>query len=587
MPNQARSKRKTTGRGVIKWPLKLKFPFRPTEAVVEENALIVSKTRLYVILFSIVFAYFVLVVRLFEVSLSSREDLLIGTRSSGTDFFVQRADIVDRNGVVLATNLSTASLYANPQKILNAKVAAEKLCTTFAELNCLETFKKLSDKDKTFQWMVRHLTPKQQQLAHDLAIPGLEFIREEKRVYPHGPLFSHLLGFVDVDSIGMAGIERSFNDRLIQENTKALTISIDTRIQQVLREEIQAQVQLHSAVGGSGVVMDANTGEILALVSLPDFDPNYPGKAEERSRFNQVTLGAYEMGSTLKILTIAMGLEGNFIKVNDAFNTDAQVMIGSHRISDYRGKGGMLSVPEILMYSSNIGVAQIAMKAGASHQRNFLKKFGLLSDPQIELPEKTRPLFPSQKNWNNSNMIAISFGHAIAITPLQSASSLAATINGGKLVKSTLLKQDDPSSIEYERVISEETSLTMRKLLRLVAVGGSGKKANAAGYLVGGKTGSAEKIVNGHYSKTANLASFVGAFPMHDPKYVILVMIDEAKRNEINHGFTTGGMIAAPVAGNVIARIAPILNIEPVEEEDEEVNQALEVDYTPRFKIKH
>lgn len=571
---------------MIKWPLKLRLPFRPTEAVVEENALIVSKTRLYVILFTIVFAYFILAVRLFEVSISSREDLLIGTRSSGTDFFVQRADIVDRNGMVLATNLATASLYANPQKILNAKAAAEKLCTTFSELNCFDTYKKLQDPSKTFQWIIRHLTPKQQQLAHDLAIPGLEFIREEKRVYPHGSLFAHLLGFVDLDSTGMAGLERSFNSRLIQENTKPLVSSVDTRIQQILREEIAAQVKLHDALGGSGVVMDAHTGEILALVSLPDFDPNYPGRAEERSRFNQVTLGAYEMGSTLKILTVAMGLEGGYIKVNDAFNTNAQIMIGSHKVSDYRGKGGMLSVPEILMYSSNIGVAQIALKAGATKQRDFLQKFGLLNDPVIEIPEKTRPLFPSLKNWNNSNMIAISFGHAIAITPLQSAASLAATINGGKLVKTTLLKQDDPQSVEYEKVLSDETSQTMRKLLRLVAVGGSGKKANAEGYLVGGKTGSAEKIINGRYSKTANLASFLGAFPMNDPRYVILIMIDEAKRNEINHGFTTGGMIAAPVAGNVIARIAPVLNIEPVESDDESIHQALELDFTPRYLVK-
>jgi cell division protein FtsI (penicillin-binding protein 3) len=558
-----------------------KVSLRPSDSSVEENALSVSKNRLLLVMAAILFSYLAIVVRIFDISLSSHEDIKIISQRDTTDFFLQRADIVDRNGIVLATNLTTASVYANPRKVLDPKATAEKICAAFTDLSCSEVHEKLTDKSKNFIWIARHLTPRQQQLFHNLALPGLNFIREEKRVYPHGSLFSHVLGYVDIDSNGMAGIERYFNEQLTRDNRLPLELALDTRIQQILREELLKQIRSNLAIGGSGLILNAKTGEVVALTSLPDFDPHNPAASAPETKFNQVTLGAYEMGSTFKVLTLAMGLEGNFINVNEAFNTEVPITIGNHRIADYKGKGGYLSVPEILMYSSNIGTAQIAMRVGVNNQRNFLKKFGMLSAPEIEISEKTSSLYPSAKNWNQSSLITISYGHGIAVTPLQCARAMATMVNGGNFVKSTLLKNEKPSS---ERLISPQTSETLRKLLRLVAVHGYAKRADAEGYYVGGKTGTAEKVINGRYSKSSNLASFLGAFPMHDPQYVIVVLIDEPKKTAANLGITTGGMIAAPVAGKIIQRIAPILNITPENDDNEEIAETLHINFQPRYK---
>lgn len=566
----------------MNFELKKKFQPNVTEKAVEDYALEASKHRLLVILILACFSFSILIFRLFDISLSSTEDIRnIAHKSSGTDFFLQRADIIDRNGILLATNLTTASLYTNSQKIINAKETSEKLCKIFTSINCKELYQKLQS-GKSFAWIKRHLTPREQQLVHDLGLPGLYFIREEKRVYPQGNLMSHILGYVDVDGRGLAGIEKYYNEHLIENNNQPLQLSIDSRIQQTLKEELANQISIHNAIGGSGIIMDINAGEILALVSVPDFDPHHVGSASDRQRFNQITLGVYEMGSTFKALTLAMGLDGRYVGVNDAFNVNGPIKVGRFQIHDYKGKGGTLSVPEILMYSSNIGTAQIAMKIGIKNQKNYLKEFGLLDVPSIELPEKAHPMYPSMKLWGHASLVTISYGHGIAVTPLHVAQVFSAIINGGTLRTPTLIKISNTENISGKEVISRKTSDIMRRLLRLVVTHGSGKKANAAGYLVGGKTGTAEKINGKRYNKHANVASFIGGFPINDPKYAILILIDEAMPNSINGGYTTGGAVAAPVAGQVIARIAPLLGIDPIDEQDQTIKTSLAVNFTPR-----
>jgi cell division protein FtsI (penicillin-binding protein 3) len=561
--------------------------FRPTSKSVEDDALAVSHARIIICLAFICFAYLVLIIRLFDISLSSREDIKISSaanKSIDGNFYIQRAGIVDRNGNLLAVNIPTASLYADPRKITDKDTTAKKLCGLFAKHDC-NLLKNNLNSDKTFIWIKRHLTPKEQQQLHNLGLPGLAFIRDEKRVYPHGNLFSHILGYVDIDGNGIAGIECYFNDKLNAEPDKRLTLSVDSRVQQVLRDEILHQIKNHNAIGGSGIVMNVKNGEILAMVSLPDFDPHQPSKATDRQRFNQATLGTYEMGSTFKLLTAAMGIDSRYISVNDSFNTDAVIKIGNKQISNYRGHGGILSVPEILMYSSNIGTAQIAMKIGTKQQRKYLETLGLLSTSEIELPEKASPLYPPKKLWTQASLITISYGHGISETPLHLARAFGAIVNDGNLIKPTLLKVLNTDKVEYTNVISSKSSMTMKKLLRLVVTDGFGRKANAEGYLVGGKTGTAEKINGRSYNKKANIASFIGAFPIDDPEYAVLVLIDEATPNSANAGFTTGGMLAAPVAGSVISQIGPILGVKPRDPEDPAIKEKLHLDFTPRKKL--
>ncbi|MCE2992719.1 MAG: penicillin-binding protein 2 [Candidatus Jidaibacter sp.] len=561
-----------------------KMQNRPTSKVAEEIALHMSKGRILFMMLAISITYLALMLRMFDLSLSNHEDVKIAKRDfDGTELVMQRSNVVDRNGVILAVNLSTASLYAHPNKIVDKTDAIKNICAIFSQHNCNEFESKINS-DKPFVWLKRHLTPIEQQYIHDLGIAGIGFMRDEKRVYPHGNLFAHTLGLVDIDSNGIAGVERFFDERL-KNNHIPLQLSLDIRVQEILREELLEQAQLHSAIGSSGLVMDINTGEIIAMVSLPDFDPHDIGSASERARFNQVTLGVYEMGSTFKMLTLAMGLDGKYFKLNDAINTDNVIKVGNKAINDYRGKGGLMALPEVLMYSSNKGAAQIGMRIGAQQQRSYFEDFGLLSQLKVEVGEKSSPLYPSSKIWSQASTITISDGHGTAVTPMHAAKAISSVVNGGYSIEPTLLrKKDDEDLPDRKQILSSETSDTMRRMLRLVVTDGFGKKADASGYFVGGKTGTAEKIVGRSYSKSANLASFLGAFPMHNPKYIVLVIIDEALPNKINAGFTTGGMVAAPVANKIVSRIAPILGVKPRSDDDLEIKQKVHLDYRPLNK---
>ena len=500
----------------------------------------------------------------------------------------ERADIIDRRGVLLATSLATSSLYANSRRILDAEEAVEKLKSVLPDLDEKLTRTRLTS-EHSFVWIYRHLTPRQKYAVNCLGIPGLYFQYEESRVYPHGNLAAHVLGFSGIDHHGLAGIERSLNDEL-RESSDPLKLTLDIRVQSILHQELSRAREEYQAIGGAGMVMDAHNGEVLALVSLPDFDPNNLENINDEASFNRATLGVYEMGSTFKIFTTAMALESGTVGLDGGYDATEPIQIGRFTIRDHYPKRRWLTVPEILIYSSNIGAAKMASDVGTANQRAFLHKLGMLSPAAIELPEVGAPLVPSP--WRKINTMTVAYGHGLAVSPIQLTTGIATMINGGLFYPATLLPRVKRETGTIERapekgepgshVLSPDTSEQIRRLMRLVVVEGTGKRAAVNGYLVGGKTGTAEKSARGGYSAKALLSSFVSAFPMTAPRYVVFVMLDEPKGTEETFGHATGGWVAAPVARRIIARTAPMLGIPPVDENTPEIQSEMMVNITPR-----
>jgi len=499
-------------------------------------------------------------------------------RAPKAELQMGRADIVDRNGVLLATSLATASLYANPKLVIDPADAAAKLARTLPGIDAKETAAKLAS-DRSFVWIKRNLTPRQQYEVNRLGIPGLFFQREEHRVYPHGVLTSHVVGFTNIDNRGLAGIEQYYDEWLLQ-SSEPLQLSIDIRVQHLLREELAASIDEFQAIGGAAMVLDLATGELLGMVSLPDFDANNPSQSPPENRFNRNTLGVYEPGSTFKIFNTAMALDYGVSTLATSYDATKPIRVSRFTISDYKGQNRWLSVAEIFMYSSNIGSVRMMLDVGRDRQREFLDRLGFLKAPTIELPEVAAPLVPSP--WREVNAMTISFGHGISVTPLQLVVGTAAIVNGGILRPVTLIKRRGDEPIPGERVISARTSEQMRKLMRLVVEKGSGKSANVPGYLVGGKTGTAEKIVNGRYKKDSRISSFVGAFPMNAPRFLVYAMLDEPKGNKSTFGYATAGWVVAPMISRIVSRIAALYGIAPVDETEPAVRDQLLVNVAVR-----
>lgn len=476
---------------------------------------------------------------------------------------VGRGDIVDRNGVLLATSLPTASLFADPKEVLDPRAASAALAQVFPSLdrNWLQS---MLTHDSRFVWLRRNLSPSEQNAVNRLGIPGLGFRTEYRRVYPQGRSSAHVLGRADIDEFGVAGIERSFD--AVLANGETVRLSLDMRIQQTVRDELMAVVREHRAIGGAGVVLDVATGELLAMVSLPDFDPNAPVNPEDLARFNRVSQGVYEMGSVFKLLTLAMALDSGVTTLESGYDASRPLRIGRHTISDYHAKNRWLSVPEILIHSSNIGAALMAIDIGSARQRQYLQHFGMLNTSSIDLPvqEVGKPLVPNP--WRDVNTMTVGFGHGIAVTPLQMVAATASVVNGGVYRPASLLCADDSVLAPGVRVVSPRTSKQMRAMLRLVVRFGTGMKADVPGYNVGGKTGTAEKLIKGQYRRDQRVASFIGAFPMEAPRYVVFAMVDEPKGTRKTFNYATGGWVSAPLVGRIIARIAPVLGIAPAEE---------------------
>jgi cell division protein FtsI (penicillin-binding protein 3) len=548
----------------------------PGQALSEGRArrpLEVARTRLLVAgaVFALCFA--VLGFRLVGLAVfgEAAEDRASAHRSA-EGIALARADLIDRNGTLLATNLPTVSLYADPSLVIDPNVAVDKLHGVFPELS-REWLLRQTSGDGRYARIKRNLTPDQEYEINRLGLPGFGFEREERRVYPQGPLLAHVLGYAGVDSHGLAGLERGLDKRLdALADAGPVALSLDIRIQHILNEEIARAIEAFNGIGGAGVVLDVDTGEILAMTSLPTFDPNADRKPDDPNQFNRVTKGVYEFGSTFKSFTLAMALDYGVVGLADGYDASAPIRVSRYTINDDHPKNRWLSVPEIFMYSSNIGAAKMALDVGAARQRAFLEKLGMFAPLTLEIPEVGQPLAPSRKDWRELSTMTIAYGHGVAVTPLHLASGIAALVNGGILHPPTLLRRAPGVPAPGVRVIKPEISEIMRRLLRLVVTDGTGKNAAAPGYLVGGKTGTSDK-----YHRKALLTTFVGAFPMNAPRYVVLASIDEPKGNKSTFGFATAGWTAAPVVGRVVSRIAPLLGIEPVDEEAEPIREELNI----------
>ncbi|MFA6267867.1 MAG: penicillin-binding protein 2, partial [Pseudolabrys sp.] len=472
---------------------------------------------------------------------------------------------------IIATDVKTPSLFAEPRKLIDVDEAVELLTATLPDLDAKELRERLSS-GRGFVWLKREITAKQQREIHRLGLPGIGFLTENKRVYPNGPVVSHEIGHVNVDNQGIAGMEKWLDgqglaalhmaglatDRL----QKPVELALDLRVQFALRDELAKAREKFKAKASAGVVLDVNTGEIVAMVSEPDYDPNNPREANDPTRINRLTTGVFEMGSTFKIFTVAMGLDSGRINLNSMFDGHQSLRYGRFTIHDDHPLPRMISVPEIFTYSSNIGAARMALSLGPEYHRAFLKKMGQLDRLRTELPESAEPIVP--KRWGELNTVTIAFGHGLSVAPLQAMMGAAATMNGGLLIPPTFLKRTpEEARALATQVLKPETSMKMRYLMRLNAEKGTGSKANVPGYYVGGKTGTAEKVVNGRYAKNKLLTDFIAVLPADKPRYLMLIMLDEPQGSKETYGFATAGWNAAPTAAKVIARIAPLLDLQP------------------------
>jgi cell division protein FtsI (penicillin-binding protein 3) len=539
----------------------------------EHEALEVSHTRLFIAGVLFLLAFLVIAGRLIEVAGFKAGDVRFAHVRTPAHAVVARADIIDRNGVLLATTLDVPSLYADPKLVSDKRDAARKLAAALPELNVNEIYAKLTS-DKGFVWLERQLTPRQEEAVLQLGIPGLQFENEARRVYPQGALAAHVVGYAGLDNQGLAGIERGLDDALRNRDTP-VQLSLDLRLQYILKSETAHQMSEFNAAGAAALIMDVRTGEVLALVSLPDFDPANPGAAKPDQLFNRATLGIYELGSVFKIFNTAMVLDDGVATLSSVFDATKPIQIDGYTIHDDHPLKRPLTVPEIFEYSSNIGSAKMAAAAGTDRQRDFLGRLGLLRQPAFELPELGTPLVP--RPWRPINTMTIAFGHGISVSPLQLATAAAAVVNGGIFHPATIVKRPESLPVPGRRMLSAKTSAEMCRLLRLVVLGGTGKLAAAPGYVVGGKTGTAEKVAGGRYLVHTLVSTFLGVFPMNDPRYLVLVMLDEPHGNAQSAGQATAGMVVAPAVRRIVERMAPIVGILPVDEDSPEIRRSLMV----------
>lgn len=481
-----------------------------------------------------------------------------------------RPDVLDRKGRLIATDVRTPSLFAEPRRIIDVDEATDLLLKTLPDLDRGELRTRLTSR-RYFAWLRREITPEQQRAIYRLGLPGIGFLKEYKRVYPNGALAAHVLGQVNVDNQGILGLEKWIDGGGLSalhlagfatnHNLAPVEIALDLDVQQAVRDELMIGKDRFKAQAANALVFDVHTGEIVSMVSLPDFDPNKPSSPKDPSRFNRLMTGVFEMGSTFKALTTAMALDSGKITLSSTFDATHPLRYGKHTIHDFHAQRRVLSTSEVFTYSSNIGSARMALAMGVDAHKAFMKKMGLLDRLRTELPESAMPLVPNP--WSEINTVTIAFGHGLSVTPLQAVMATAALVNGGYLIQPTFLRRTEAEArANATRVIKQSTSDQMRYLMRLNVEIGSAKRAEVEGYFVGGKTGTSEKVERGRYSKNKLLTAFMGVFPSDKPRYLVLVMLDEPQK-EHGAAAATAGLNAAPVAGKIIARIAPLLGVEP------------------------
>ncbi|HXT08076.1 MAG TPA: penicillin-binding protein 2 [Roseiarcus sp.] len=487
-----------------------------------------------------------------------------------------RPDLLDRNGAILATDVKTMSVFAEPRNIIDKDEAVELVTAVLPDVNARELRERLNSK-KGFIWIKRHVTSKERNEIFHLGLPGIGFWPENKRVYPNGPIGAHVLGFVDEDNVGIAGMEKYLDQQGLTDPhvpgfvidpaaMKPVRLSLDLKATHVLRDELEAGMVKFSAKAAAGAILDVDTGEVIALESLPDFDPNDPPdftKPENRNKINRINVGTYEMGSTFKALTIAMALDSGKFTLGSKLDARESLRSGRFTIHDFEPKHRFLSLPEVFTFSSNIGVARMAMAIGVPGHQAFLRKLGQLTRLQTELPESAAPQLP--KHWGLLNSMTIAFGQGLNVAPLQALMGVAALLNGGHLIKPTFLVRDEATAMaNSEQVVSAQTSESLRYLMRSNATHGSARKANIAGYYVGGKTGTAQKIVNHRYSKDKVFTTFMAVVPADKPKYLYLAIYDQPQAVAGDFGFHTAAYNAGRTTGALIERVEPLEGVPPM-----------------------
>ncbi|MAK06345.1 MAG: cell division protein FtsI [Rhodospirillaceae bacterium] len=470
-----------------------------------------------------------------------------------------RGNIYDRNKKILATSISTLNLNINPQEILNINQTITKLIKIFPRLKKEDLFEKLNSNKKHVN-LLREISPREYVSLLNAGIEGLKIESKNKRIYPNNTLASHILGATDIDGKGIAGVEKKFDNQL--QNGSDVTLSIHAGIQHITRTLLLDQIKRFEAKGGAGIIMNAKSGELLSIVSLPDYNANNYNSILNENLFNKATKGTYELGSTLKLITAAIAFESNLINENDVFDVSKPLKVSSKIINDFHPLNYAINIPEVIVHSSNIGSAKIAEKFGSSTQLKYLRSLGLMNKLSLEIPELGKPQVLMDKKVLST--MTISYGHGISITPMHLTSATGTIVNNGVKVEPTLIK--GKAQKKNELIISKETSIKMKSIMRLVVSNknGTAKKAEAPGYLIGGKTGTAEKInPSGGYLKKENIVAFTGAFPMNDPKFILTIMIDNPKGQKFSYGYRTAGWVVAPVVKQLVTRVAPILGIKP------------------------
>lgn len=534
-----------------------------------KNVLAQAKIRLLVVVAVFMLGYFAVSLRLIDLTLLRSDDDARGKpAASATGVPILRGQILDRHGELMATSLKMASVYADATLITDPKAVAKELAPILSDVPQATLEQRLASGRK-FVWLARNITPRQEYAINTLGHPGISFEHQYRRIYPHGRLTAHLLGYTDVDGRGIAGIEKSF-DRQLTDGEEDVRLTVDLRIQHILHRELESALKTFQAKAAIGVVMDVNTGEVIAMVSLPDYDPHHPGDANPDALFNRATLGVFEMGSTFKIFPTAAALDADKVSFASEFDATEPIRVGRFRITDYHAKKRSLTVPEVFIYSSNIGTAKMALSLGQYGLKEFYEELGFSKPVPFDLPERGTPLFPQP--WREVSTMTASFGHGVAVSPLHLMRSTAALVNGGYLIKPQILLSDAPRrNAGGDRVISGETSDKIRQLLELNVAVGSGSKAYVEGYNVGGKTGTAEKVAASGYNKKSLLSSFVGVYPVNNPQYAVLAILDEPQPTKETYGYATGGWTAAPVVGRVIEQMGPLYQIPPTLTHDRDI----------------
>jgi cell division protein FtsI (penicillin-binding protein 3) len=530
-----------------------------------------SGARLRVVALAILAAYGVLGAKIVRMGL--RGETPQALKAAGGDAPAgARPDLLDRNGELLATDVETMSIFAEPRRIIDKDEAVELITAVLPDVNA-DKLREAFGSKKGFVWVKRHVTPKEQQEVFKLGLPGVGFAPENMRVYPNGPIGAHVVGYVDTDNVGIAGMEKYLDEQSLTDphvpgfavdpaKLTPVRLSIDLKATHALRDELLAGLDKFKAKAAAGAILDVDTGEVIALESLPDYDPNDPGDMKDPTKINRINVGVYEMGSTFKALSIAMALDSG--KVNLGTHVDARdsLRYGRFTIHDFHATHRILAVPEVFTHSSNIGTARMALMVGVEGHKAFLKKMGQLDRLKTELPESAEPLVP--KRWGELNTMTIAFGQGLNVAPLQAVMAVAALVNGGHMMTPTFLPRTETDAMaSSQQVVSAQTSESMRYLMRSNATHGSASFANIPGYYVGGKTGTADKLVHGHYSQDKVFTTFMAITPADKPKYLYLVLYDQPEAAPGDGGYHTAAYNSGRVAGRVIQRIEPLEGVGP------------------------